>query len=530
MKSLTLVFLWILQLCFAFRNPIIPGFNPDPSITRAGDDYFLVTSSFEFFPGVPVYHSKDLIKWDLIGHALNRPSQLNMRGTAPSGDIISPPDNTTRMPRSFYVHSKDPFDDASWSDPIYVDLPGFDPDIFVSNGTAHLTVTNGATQINPDAGYFSIFHTTLDLSTGNSLTDYDIFHISSLPQGTPRLAEGSHLYQRNGFFYLLTAEAGTEVQHRSMIKRARTLQGPWEENPNNPILFNGRNMSNPVLSTGHADLVSTLQGKWWIVFLATRPQNPRNSIGVAQLGRETFLAPVEWVDDWPVVNGGVVITEEMQGLYDLQKPKVWRDEFRGGKLKDKAYYTPRTPYKVFHDFKARPAWLRLKGNAYTLADRETPAVLMRKQTEYEVVFSTELDFQPTDKKHEAGVTVFLSIHFHNTVAVMLHPETGKRCVVVRTRTGEDAAVKTGYYDIPEKGTVKLMIKAGRGGYELGFAAGGQKVRYVASVENKWLQTALKGWQNFVGTHFGVYATGNGWPMRVPAVSLYIQRVGRLTHR
>jgi beta-xylosidase len=147
-------------------------------------------------------------------------------------------------------------------------------------------------------------------------------------------------------------------------------------------------MSNPILATGHADLVSTPGGDWYVVFLATRPQNPNDGNGKPQLGRETFLAPVTWEDDWPVVNNGNDITFDIPGLYDLARPKKWRDSFNR-KLVDKAYYTPRTPYKKFYDLGKRKGWCRLNGNPYTLSDRETPAVLLRKQVDLNTVFSTE---------------------------------------------------------------------------------------------------------------------------------------------
>ncbi|KAL7269813.1 hypothetical protein RUND412_007504 [Rhizina undulata] len=522
----------------AFRNPIIPGFNPDPTIQRLGSDYFLATSSFEWFPGVPIYHSTDLIKWELIGHALNRPSQLNMRGTAPSGgifaptlryrecegrwylvttwfDIISPPD-VTRAPRSFYVTTDNIFDETSWSDPTYVDPWGFDPDLFFDGNRTYLTTTMPSQFADPDSGYFAIWLTELDLPTGNSLTDSTLFHVSTLPLDTPRLAEGSHLFKKDEYYYLLTAEAGTEPGHREMISRARSLDGPWEENPGNPILWNGRNMSLPVLATGHADFVETEKGEWWCVFLATRPQNPRNESGAPQLGRETFLAPMEWLEGWPVVNGRMPIGEDMDGLYYLPREKIWRDEFEG-ELVDRGWYTPRTPYKKAWSLQERYGWLRVRGNVYSLDDRETPAGLFRKQVDLETVWSTELNFNPTSLKHEAGTTIFLSVHYHNEIALTLHPLTSARTIVTKTRSGPDATLNTTYHPVPEDGTVRLYIKATRETYFLGYFVPGEGkeevVEWVAEVGSMWLQAHLVGWQVFTGAFWGVYASGNGLPIR-----------------
>ncbi|KAH8149830.1 uncharacterized protein LAJ45_05982 [Morchella importuna] len=536
----------ILRISHAFQNPIIPGFNPDPTIQRVGKDYFLATSTFEFFPGVPIYHSIDLINWEIIGHALNRPSQLNLRGTAPSGgifaptlryheqtrtyymittlfDIISPPDNVTHTPRSFYVTTKNIWDEKSWSDPTYVDQWGFDPDLFFdTDGRTYLTTTLGSQFVDPDSGYFAIWISEIDIKTGNALSEARLFHVSDLPLNTPRLAEGSHLFKKEGWYYLLTAEAGTEAGHRAMISRARSLNGPWEANPQNPILYNGHKMSNPILATGHADFVSTPTGDWYAVFLGTRPQNPANSTGKNQLGRETFMASMKWVDGWPVINNGEDITFEMPGLYDLERPKKWRDDF-SGKLGDKGYYTPRTPYKKFYSLDERPGWLRIKGNPYTLSDRETPATLMRKQVDLGTVWSSELDFKPTNPRHEAGVTIFLSIHYHNEIAITLHPETKKRVIAAKTRMGVNASLNTTYAEIPETGTVKLYIKAEPSKYSLGYATGNGKPIYIAEVENRWLQAYLPGWQVFTGSFFGVYSTaGLGLPMLVPADFNYVE--------
>jgi beta-xylosidase len=296
-------------------------------------------------------------------------------------------------------------------------------------------------------------------------------------------------------------------------------------------------MSLPILATGHGDFVETPQGDWYMVFLGIRPQNPRNASGQPQLNRETFMAPVTWEDDWPVVNHNQPITFEMPGLYDLARPKLWRDEFNGD-FADKGdvsspsvgssgtyvnhvlagYYTQRTPYKAFHSFTARQNYLRLRGNPYTLSDRETPAAFFRKQVDLETVWSTELDFQPTSPMHEAGATVFLSIQYHNEIAVMLHPnDTSRRVVTAQTRTGPDATLNQTYYDIPSTGSVSLFIKAERASYSLGFAIGNEEPKYVATFGSEWLQAFLPGWQVFTGAHFGVYSTGNSLPMLVPAV-------------
>ncbi|KAK1998116.1 family 43 glycosyl hydrolase [Colletotrichum falcatum] len=519
-------------------NPIIPGFNPDPSIIRVGGDFFLATSTFEYFPGVPIYHSKDLVKWENIGHALTRPSQLNLRGTAPSGgifaptlrhhdgifylidtafDIINPPDNVTRLPRSFYVTTRDIFDETSWSEPTYVDQWGFDPDLFFDDdGKVYLSTTFSEFV---DNGNFANWITEIDIKTGNSLTDSRLLHTTT--------TEGSHIYKFNGTYYLVTADSGTEANHKANVYRSKALAGPWEGNPHNPVLWNGKDMSLPVLATGHADMVDDTDGNWWAVFLAVRPQNPRNSSGLPQLGRETFLCPVTWDGDgWPVFNGGEPIAEHMPNvLYDLERPRVWRDDFDGG-LADKSYYYLRTPYKDFQDFESSPGKLRIRGNVYTLSDRETPAALLRKQADVNTTFSTEISaFSPGSWRQEAGASVYLSVHYHNEIAVGYSNDTGRRCIVARTRTGPDATLNTTYVEDEEVGSgapVRLFIEAKDVGYRLGYSTCSNAPRWLASVENRWLQSYVQGWQNFVGTHFAIYNTGGKLPTLNAADFEYIQ--------
>ncbi|CAE6511811.1 unnamed protein product, partial [Rhizoctonia solani] len=528
----------LLGLTVGFQNPIIPGFNPDPSILRTGDDYFIATSTFEFFPGIPIYHSKDLVNWTTIGHAFNRPSQLMMRGTAPSAglwaptlrynkgyyylsttwyDIILNPDNTTRIPRSMYVKTKNIFDETQWSDPIYVDQWGFDPDLFFDDdGKVYLTTAIDAKRYgdpDPEFGKFSLYAAEIDIKTGNGLTESVLMHNSSLPVDV-KLAEGSHIYKFNGTYHLLVAEGGTGIQHRVMGYRSKIGPfGPWEESPYNPLVFNGHNTSLPILSTGHGDFVQTPTGEWWAVFLGTRPQNPTTSSGRALLGRETFMAPMKWLNDgWFTINDGKDITFDMPGLYNLNVPKIWRDEFKG-KLADKNYYTVRTPYKTFHAF-PKSGGLDISGNIYNLSDRETAACLFRKQTELSTTFSTKLNFTPTSTRHEAGITIYLSIFFHDEIGLTINPNTNKNAVFVKTRTGNLATENKTFVDLPD-GTheVSLYIQAQPDKYSFGYAVGTGAPNYIVSVDSKWLASKMDGWAgNFVGTHFGLYATSNGLPM------------------
>ncbi|GAA2078248.1 glycoside hydrolase family 43 protein [Microbacterium hatanonis] len=297
--------------------PLLSGFHPDPSICRVGDDYYLATSTFEYFPGVPIFTSRDLVTWQQLGHALNRPSQLKVRTGLDnaSGGIYAPTlrhhggrfwMTTTNIhdvrDGHLIVHADDPA--GPWSDPVYTaGLIGIDPDLaWDDEGHCYLTwsdvVRGGITtaRVDPETGELLSEPTEIWRGTGGA-------H-----------AEGPHLFRRGDWWYLLVAEGGTATGHMVTIARARDISGPFESNPANPILTH-RSTSNPVQSTGHADLVELVDGSWAMVHLGTRPRGsfPKWHTN----GRETFLVGIDWVDDWPVVvPDRFVVPEASQGFTD----------------------------------------------------------------------------------------------------------------------------------------------------------------------------------------------------------------------
>ncbi|MGW3354414.1 glycoside hydrolase family 43 protein [Streptomyces bungoensis] len=275
-------------------NPVIPGFHPDPSVCRVGDDYYLVCSSFEYFPGIPVFHSRDLVHWTRIGNALDRPEQLRLAGSPASGGIYAPTlrhhdgrfwlivTNVTEGEGNMLFTATDPA--GPWSDPLYLPgVEGIDPDLaWDEDGTCWCTVA-GISQVRIDPYTRETFGPPRKLWSG-----------------TPgALApEAPHLYRIGAYWYLLIAEGGTERGHGVSIARGPAPYGPFEPCPANPVLTH-RSSDRPVQNTGHADLVQGPDGSWWMVLLGVRPRG--GTPGWHVLGRETFLAPVTWVDGWPVV-------------------------------------------------------------------------------------------------------------------------------------------------------------------------------------------------------------------------------------
>ncbi|MDU0300755.1 glycoside hydrolase family 43 protein, partial [Streptomyces sp. PAL114] len=281
-----------------YDNPVISGFHPDPSVCRVGDDYYLVCSSFEYVPGLPLFHSKDLVHWEQIGNVLDRPGQLPLPlpGAKASGGLYAPTirhhdgrfwvvDTNIDGGGNFVVWAERP--EGPWSDPVWLALDGIDPDLaWEEDGTCWCAFSGPAGGINiaridPAGG--KVLEGPVPTWSGSGL----------------KFPEAPHLYRVGGWWYLLIAEGGTERGHAVSVARARSPRGPWEAAPGNPLLSHA-GTARPVQNTGHADLVEAPDGSWWMVLLGVRPRGFTPDVHV--LGRETFLTPVEWdADGWPVV-------------------------------------------------------------------------------------------------------------------------------------------------------------------------------------------------------------------------------------
>lgn len=267
------------------------------------------------------------------------------------------------------------------------------------------------TTISPIKDRFSIFACEIDITTGRNLTRPVLLRQSALIN---ECAEGPHIFKKDGWYYLLTAEGGTEYHHRAMIFRGTSPLGPFDPPPPgvNPLVHNAADHPT-VRQTGHADLVQAENGDWWAVLLATRRQEGDTE----QIGRETFLVPVDWNDGWPVFNKGepVGLTVLSDNLPPTPKPSPWRDDFHGGKASSDLanvallpeWYHLRTPLRQDYSLTERPGYLALYGNPYTFDIQESPAMILRRQTSYHSKWSTRLE-SVKQKGHEAGCIVFWS--------------------------------------------------------------------------------------------------------------------------
>jgi xylan 1,4-beta-xylosidase len=504
-----------------YRNPVIPGFHPDPSVVRVGADFYLVTSSFEFFPGVPLFHSRDLVHWEQLGHVLTRDSQLPLRSARPSGGIYAPTIRhhdgrfymiTTNVDGggNFLVSAADPA--GPWSEPVWIrDFPGIDPSLlFDEDGKVYLTGPAGG-----GGRTRGIYQSEIDVKTGRLLTAPRLVWDRS----ARRYPEGPHLYRIRGRYYLMIAEGGTEYGHMVSIARSDSPWGPFEACPRNPILTH-RDTENdtPVQGTGHADLVEDTAGRWWMVFLAFRPVGGQ----FHHLGRETFLAPVEWDerDGWPVVNGGrpvglEVTTEGLPAPAPVEAAPV-RTRFAAAPGVDWVYL--RNPVRDSYSTEARPGWLTLRGTATTLGEAASPTWIGRRQEHLSCRAATLVDFVPGGEGDEAGLSVYMSPDHRYEIAVGRN--RGRRRVFVRQRIGARLEAVTAEASVDESSRLVLQVEATPLEYRFSFGTvpdghdSAPDLRALGAAEARYLSSEVAG--GFTGVFFGLYATGHGRAAEAPA--------------
>lgn len=394
----------------SYKNPIIKGFHPDPSICKVNSDYYLVTSSFEYLPAVPFYHSHDLINWELIGHCLERDSQIDLHGASNSGGIFAPTIRyhqgtfymitTNILKGNFIVHTKNLED--GFSDPVWIDIQGIDPSLFFEDGKVY--VQNAVYAKNKNS---YIQQCEIDIETGKLLSSP-----VEISKGTGgRDVEAPHIYKINGWYYLLCAEGGTREGHMATIQRSKSIYGPYENCPYNPILTNRNQANEPLQAVGHADLFEDTYGQWWVVCLATRPQGQHHL-----LGRETILLPIEWSEDgWPMVQDRYARMEiEVNHLPDIKQNNdgSFTDLFDQPAL--------RYDYNTIRDFLTdyytiQDSQLILTGNDTTLSTVASPIFLAVRQSEYHCLFEAKMSVPSL--KAKAGLSVYIDNMHHMEIGL-----------------------------------------------------------------------------------------------------------------
>jgi xylan 1,4-beta-xylosidase len=472
-----------------YSNPVLPGFHPDPSVCRVGDDYYLVVSSFEYFPGLPLFHSRDLIHWRPLGHALDRPGMVVLDTAASSAGIFAPTLRhhdgrfyliTTEVNGiwNFVITASDPA--GPWSDPVRIPIDGcIDPSLLFHEGRVWLTASA--------SGQEGVLLAELDPATGRLLGP-----LQNIWRGTGgKYPEGPHLYVREGWFWLLISEGGTETGHMITLARSRNVEGPYEPCPHNPLLTH-RSCDHILQSTGHGDLVEDVHGRWWMIFLATRPTGYH---GAHHLGRETCLTPVDWpAGEWPRINQGQPLPLEIaiEPPAPVQPWPVAEESFLGHQWQFRRH-------PVAESCRREVDRLSLRCLAPNL-DQAVPLAFYGRRLSHECFrASVVLGFFPGMDGPEAGLTVIMHERYHAEIAVV--HRGGIRQVVLRQRFGRVLA-ELAVIPMPDPDPVTLELVGSPG--LITFQVAG---RELGAVETRHLSTELAG--GFTGCYLGLYATGNG---------------------
>lgn len=478
------------QSTFGYKNPILPGMNPDPSICKAGDDYYVVTSSFIQYPGLPIYHSKDLINWELINYCCKEENGLDV---SKGSGLYAPTIRYDERSKTFYVictnvrnggnfitSTKDPA--GTWSQMKYITHPemqGIDPSLmFDDNGKCYFTATHvdGIIQaeINPE--------TCTPLTTPRLIWG-----------GTGgRYPEGPHLYHIGPWYYLIISEGGTEFGHHVVASRSNNPWGPFEECPYNPILSHIEKIAqyNPIQCTGHSDLVEGEENKWWAVFLATRPTNG----SCYHLGRETFLSPINWTrDNWPIFNqnGVVYLDMNVETLPQQSKPSTDTTfyDFNGNTLPLNWNY-----YKnpIWKNYSVNSGQLTLKGTS----DNERETFCGVRQEEFNMEITTAM--QILSSQGEAGLSVRHSPRAYYNIAYIKKNNRS----YIKSEFVFDQVNQHNEIELKNKvQKIYLKIKAEKSMYHLFYSIDNKEWKKMGKMDSKFLAGG------FSGLLTGLYAKG-----------------------
>jgi xylan 1,4-beta-xylosidase len=449
------------------HNPILRGFFPDPSICRVGEDYYIANSSFEWFPGVPIHRSRDLVNWKFIGHALTRKSQLDLRGVPDSGGVWAP--SLSFADGQFWLiytnvrnsGAGKPFKDLEiflttaleisgpWSEPIELNSVGFDPSLF-----------------HDDDGRKWLVNMLWDFRKGRwrfagiVIQEYDpksgklVGPQKTILEKPGVLLEGPNIYKRNGWYYLMLAEGGTGWNHGISMARAKNIFGPYEIDPQ-PLLTTRDDPEWPLQKAGHGELVQTQNDEWYLVHLASRPIKTESPIDPfspdktpaararagfrCMLGRETCLQRVEWRDGWlRLVGGGTRPLLEASGPKELpgesHSQPVSRDDF-DSETPDVNWCSLRVPVnESWFNLRERPGWLRLRGrdSLHSLFDQ---SLIARRVQHFKFALETRLEFSPESFMQSAGLVCYYDTRTHFYLRATHDEARGKILGIVLTDDG-----------------------------------------------------------------------------------------------
>jgi xylan 1,4-beta-xylosidase len=499
-----------------YLNPIMDGFYPDPSVCRKGNVFYLVHSSFAYYPGIPIFTSQDLVHWTQIGHVLDRPSQLKLDKSPISGGIYAPTIRYNERNETFYlittclngignfiVKTKDPA--KGWSDPIRLaSVGGIDPSLFFDdNGKAYI-VNNDVPEGNPLwEGHRALWIREYDLEndcvTGTSKM---IVNGGVDPALKPVWIEGPHLFRRNGKYLLIAAEGGTGENHSEVAFTSDSIWGPYIPCSINPILTQRdlpANRKNAVTSTGHADLVDDAKGQTWAVFLGCQPYEGN----LYNTGRETFLLPVKWKKEVPVI---LPKGKPVPRMVSKQGLEIRANE-SGGLFAFKDTLAPdwlmiRTPQSIWYRFRGKK--LEVKLLPVSISDKAQPAFLGLRQRDMAFTFSTVLEFHPKNENELAGVVCFQNEDFHFIFGKTM--EDGHEVLILDRKAGQTTRIASASLsELPEDAPLFLKVCGDGRWYSFWYVTDDKDWKLLADhVDGSNLSTEIAG--GFTGALIGPYAT------------------------
>lgn len=515
------------QAQVTLKNPILPGFYPDPAICKVGTDYYMVTSTFVYFPGIPVFHSKDLKNWKQITSAINRPSQMDFMGEQVSRGLFAPAINyhkgifyitCTNIDNggNFIITARNPA--GPWSDPVYIkEVRGIDPSLYFEEDKLFI-IYNSDPPENKSlySGHRTVKIYELDLATLKVLGSEKILVNGGVDiSKKPVWIEAPHIYKRNGYYYLMAAEGGTSVNHSEVILRSNDVRGPYVPYEKNPILTQRHldpKRKNPISSVGHADLVDGPDGNTYAVFLGVRPYEG----DFYNTGRETFIAPVKWIDNWPVINPD---HEEVQYEYKVN----WKEHPQENPLPITGNFEFKVPFKdslntqflflrthnpSWYSFKENKNALTIKLLPATIMEKGNPAFIGRRQQHLQSSASTEMTFSTKKDNEKAGMVIFQNeSHFYY---LCKSSDQGKE--VVQLFKGNPKSNKMDLLkQVPLPGAQKKIyfkINSEKDVYSFWFGLKENEWQLLEDkLDGKYLSTAVA--KGFVGSLYGVYATSEG---------------------
>ena len=510
-----------------FYNPVLQGCYPDPAITRKGDDYYMVCSSFAMFPGVPIFHSKDLVNWTDLGGILNNVNEFNPHDTGISQGVYAPGITYNPHNDTFYmivtafsgglgniiVKTKDP--KKGWGSPVKLDFGGIDPSVFFDDNGKGYIVHNDA----PDKGK--------ELYNGHRVIkvwEYDVATDKVIP-GTDKIIvdggvdlskrpiwiEAPHLYKKDGHYYLMCAEGGTGGNHSEVVFISDSPKGPFKPSSNNPILTQRhfpKDRPNKVDWAGHADLVLGPDNKYYGVFLGVRP-NDKDRVNT---GRETFILPVDWSGTFPVFENGLVpmepklkmpmgVTENKTGTNGFfpNGNFTFEENFTSDKL-DYRWIGLRGPRENFASVTKKG--LQINPFAVSIKELKPTSTLFYRQQHNTFSFATTIDYKPASEKDLAGIVCLQNEKFNYVFGIT---KKGNDTYVLLERTEKGASKIIASTKIDMKKPVRLQVKANGDSYEFSYAVNGTDFENLGGVvSGDILSTNVAG--GFTGALVGLYAT------------------------